>query len=230
MASVQCIKAHKNQRVFVCGDIHGELELLQKALKEVGFKEGTDILVCTGDLIDRGPDSYGVLLLFLANTSGSYFSVRGNHEQFLVDQDKLNHMYNGGSWAYGHSDEALEFLGEQIRKKLPLTITIETDYSRYGVVHAEVEYGFKSWDDLVAHPNEHMCLWSRDFFHYSEHKSYQEMAELSDVECVFHGHTIVDEPTVIGNRWYIDTGGSYYGRLTIVELTSEGNKVRVVEK
>ncbi len=88
----------------------------------------------------------------------------------------------------------------------------------------------KSWDDLIAHPNKDICLWSRDFFYYGEHESYPEMDELYDVECVFHGHTIVDEPRVMGKRWYIDTGCNYHGRLTIVELTSEGNKVRIVEK
>ncbi len=133
----------EDQRVFVCGDIHGMYDFFMKALEELGFRIGKDVLVCTGDLIDRGPDSYKLLCHFLFDKTGSFFSVRGNHEQFIVDDDYLNHVYNGGSWINGFDTETKKYLAEQIEKKMPLIITINTAHSRYGVVHAEVEYGFK---------------------------------------------------------------------------------------
>ena len=44
------------------------------------------------------------------------------------------------------------------------------------------------------------------------------------VETVFLGHTILDDgPILVGNRQYIDTGSFYWGKLTLVELTSDGN-------
>jgi hypothetical protein len=107
---------------------------------------------------------------------------------------------------------------------LNFATSIETPFSRYGVVHAEVEYGFTDWDDFVKKPNIHMATWSRDFINSHELTLYKEQAVIYGVENVFHGHTIVqDKPFVVGNRVYIDTGASYYGNLTFVELTPNGN-------
>ena len=49
--------------IYICGDIHGMYDLLMYKLNEINFNFTTDILYCTGDLVDRGPDSYKVLQL-----------------------------------------------------------------------------------------------------------------------------------------------------------------------
>lgn len=78
--------------VDVIGDVHGELEALNELLTRLGYDrfgrhpEGRT-LAFLGDLIDRGPDSPGVV----EKVSGLYFAQRaqcilGNHELRLINQ------------------------------------------------------------------------------------------------------------------------------------------------
>lgn len=74
--------------VIVVGDIHGDLESLERVLEETGFEErlmeGEDLyLLCLGDYIDRGPEQTQVLhrlLRLLGSYPGRVLLLRGNHE------------------------------------------------------------------------------------------------------------------------------------------------------
>lgn len=68
-------------RLVVVGDVHGCKKELEALLKKVGFKEGKDHLVLTGDIIAKGPDSPGVVTL--ASKLGAS-CVRGNHEDRVL--------------------------------------------------------------------------------------------------------------------------------------------------
>ncbi|HEX8909086.1 MAG TPA: metallophosphoesterase, partial [Anaeromyxobacteraceae bacterium] len=48
-------------RTIVVGDVHGCLEELDELLRLVELRPGFDRLVFVGDLLDRGPDSLGVV-------------------------------------------------------------------------------------------------------------------------------------------------------------------------
>lgn len=221
------LKTSEKQRVFVCSDIHGEHDLLIDALNRVDFRLGQDVLVGVGDLIDRGPDSKKVLDLFM--TTNNFFTVLGNHEDMALSGDKSLHKYNGGKFFYELS------LQDQVRYKqwfrsLPVTITIETPFSRYGVVHANIPIDITEWDKVVEFSGtlKQNLIWSREIISYPE--NYVNSV-IEGVETVFLGHTILDDgPVLVGNRQYIDTGSFYYGKLTLVEVTENGNKVRTFEK
>jgi hypothetical protein len=65
-------------RTLVVGDIHGCLREFERLLSVSGFRQATDRLVLCGDLVDRGPDSAGVLRL--ARHLGAVCAL-GNHEE-----------------------------------------------------------------------------------------------------------------------------------------------------
>lgn len=65
---------------FVVGDLHGHRAQLFDELAHVGFDKSKDRLFCTGDLVDRGPDSFETLKLILEPW---FYFVRGNHEDDL---------------------------------------------------------------------------------------------------------------------------------------------------
>lgn len=69
-------------RDFVIGDLHGMLPLLRTLLDHVHFNPEVDRLFSVGDLIDRGEDSPGALDLL---DEPWFHSVRGNHEDMLLD-------------------------------------------------------------------------------------------------------------------------------------------------
>ena len=113
-----------DQRLFICGDLHGTFSLLESSLASLGFKEGYDVLLCVGDLVDRGEESEKTLRKFLFDKTGSYFSVRGNHEDFMVDNDWELQLYNGGQWILGIDEDSRVIYGKLIDQKLPYAIEV----------------------------------------------------------------------------------------------------------
>src|SRR5688572_3339405 len=81
----------RGYRAYAVGDIHGRLDLLDRLLAVV--EEDLDrkpsrkaMLVFLGDLIDRGPDSRGVverLRTYRHEVLRPYF-LAGNHEEVLL--------------------------------------------------------------------------------------------------------------------------------------------------
>jgi len=63
---------------YLVGDIQGCFESLEALLAEVGFGDA-DRLWCVGDLVNRGPDSLGVLR-FARSLDERFTCVLGNHD------------------------------------------------------------------------------------------------------------------------------------------------------
>lgn len=68
------------RRIFV-GDIQGCREELARLLDRIGFLPGRDELHPVGDVVNRGPDSAGVLRLLREAQAGG---VLGNHDLHLL--------------------------------------------------------------------------------------------------------------------------------------------------
>lgn len=126
----------KYRRIYAIPDIHGRLDLLDRALElmdEDGYDAKQDMLVFTGDVIDRGPDSKGVIDLIMAlvkENPDTVKMVRGNHDDFPVDlyvkmrPHAMDSWMHNGMWAtlnsyaenggsYRMSEEHLKFLASQ---------------------------------------------------------------------------------------------------------------------
>jgi hypothetical protein len=84
-------------RVVAVGDVHGDLKGLQAILREAAVIDaagrwagGKTILVQTGDLIDRGPDSRAVLDFVMgleqqaSQAGGRLIALLGNHEAMNI--------------------------------------------------------------------------------------------------------------------------------------------------
>jgi len=142
---VRYLPENKNGRDFVLGDLHGQCRSFEILLKHVKFDCSRDRVFCVGDLIDRGEDSRKALGYL---NESWFFSVRGNHEDMLLDYwlprdqqlyafDPNEHDFlsNGGNLWYqpqGIDQKILENL-----KNLPLLLVVGKETPmRFHVVHA----------------------------------------------------------------------------------------------
>lgn len=72
--------------IYAIGDIHGQLEALERALALIEADGGPDAhIVFLGDYTDRGPDSKGVVekLIEGRNQGRNWTFVKGNHDRFF---------------------------------------------------------------------------------------------------------------------------------------------------
>jgi len=128
---------------FVFPDIHGCISTLQYTFENIIRPDKTDELFFTGDFINKGADSKAVLDFVFQKIKEGYHikSVRGNHEQLLLDaiEDENNiddFIIRGGLdtlESFGAEevkeipDRYIRFMGE-----LPYYIELE----EYYIVHA----------------------------------------------------------------------------------------------
>jgi len=86
-------------RTFVIGDVHGCAATLRRLVDDTLRPLPHDRICLLGDLIDRGPDSRGVLdfIFELLDRGLAVDSVRGNHEEMCLQAaDDYHHL---GMWA-----------------------------------------------------------------------------------------------------------------------------------
>jgi len=210
------IKHDRNEkgRDFFVGDIHGQYELLMEAMARVGFDKARDRLFSVGDLIDRGSDSFECLSLAFEPW---FYGVRGNHE--MLAYDALNEgtgqawdlwQINGGSWVYLHGVHEVRTILNAALEHLPYAREVEVTGKRIGIVHAEPP---SDWGliELNGHAIKQELVWSRAKI------SRMDCTPVAGIDAVVVGHTILEQPTALGNVHYIDTGAFHTCRLTLIE-------------
>lgn len=69
--------------VYLIGDVQGCHAALQRLLHTIDFSPSRDTIYLLGDLVNRGPDSLGVLRQ-LRHWSGSAYALLGNHDIHLL--------------------------------------------------------------------------------------------------------------------------------------------------
>ena len=107
--STGCIAELPDVHLDIVGDIHGELDALTSLLERLGYDDlgrhpENRKLVFVGDLIDRGPDSPGVLRAVIRLVeAGNAQCIAGNHElNALRNNPKKNR--SGEGWWYGRTE------------------------------------------------------------------------------------------------------------------------------
>ena len=194
---------------YFVGDIHGCYEILMDTLYEVKFCPQKDRLICTGDLVDRGPDSAKCVELLKESW---FFSVRGNHDQFLLDCVNRGQVavwvMNGGMWHYYLSEDELNDLYHLIDTECTTAIQVPYKGKTVGVIHANVTSGV--WGEF----DEDRDIWDRSRVRTSE-SVYQDV---EGIDLVVVGHTVVDSHQKINNVLHIDTGAVFDRKLTIMSI------------
>jgi hypothetical protein len=165
-------------RLFSIGDIHGRLDLLTKLMDTLKSTQMLDLtqdkLIFTGDYIDRGPNSKGVLDYLKALQEAHPSNVvllAGNHEWLAID-GCMRGYDNFHLWMYNGGDKTLESFSPH--KKMP------DDYIKWlaslPLFHEEPGYFFshapvprenrRSMIDFGRPFTKHELTWT---YHPNEH-------------------------------------------------------------
>ena len=72
----------RGSSLWVIGDVHGYRQEFEMLLEALNLSKG-DMVLCVGDLVDRGADSHGTLAI--VSESEQIFSLKGNHELIMSE-------------------------------------------------------------------------------------------------------------------------------------------------
>jgi serine/threonine protein phosphatase 1 len=219
---IRKVSKNMNGRDFVIGDIHGSYELLMEYLVFIKFDFEKDRLFSVGDLVNKGLDSLAVFALI---DEPWFYPVLGNHEIIVIDfwryGDYPNHLDEyGGEWFLNLSDDKKEAVVLKL-ETLPAAIELEVHNKRIGIIHAEVpDDNWKIFDARLKSTKGVEALRALDEALWGRSKlKRKDKSKIRNIDYVYVGHTIVRDPLVLGNVFYIDTGAFCYEEFTIVNLT-----------
>jgi len=215
----------------VIGDIHGCRDELETLLGELGYQLVRDQAgrsvdarcagrraVFLGDLVDRGPDTPGVLRLVMGMVaSGNALCVPGNHEHKLV------RALDGRNVQVTHG--LAESLAQLAAEPADFRSTVHTfldglishyvlDDGKLVVSHAGL---IEKYQGRASGRVRSFCLYGQTTGETDEYGlpvRYPWAQEYRGRAMVLYGHTPVPEPEWINNTLCLDTGCVFGGRLT----------------
>ncbi len=224
-------KIYEENRVgkdYIVSDLHGCYHDFYVLLQEIGFDKTVDRMFSVGDLVDRGPNNHKCLMLMYESW---FIPVKGNHEDLFYDAIRGDGMYlwtmNGGNW-HDRDDVLIGDVADDANA-LPTFITLEhKSGKRIGLCHAEAPTG--DWDDVGSveeGSREYMAaIWGRTRIEYGSQP-------IKNIDYTVHGHTIIKQPCMVANSFYIDTGSflglekfeGHDGHITIISVDDLCNGV-----
>lgn len=206
----------------IVGDIHGCSAELEALLAKLGYVDGVHpegrTAVFVGDLVDRGPDSPGVLRRVMSMVkSGNALCVPGNHE------NKFGRHLRGRTVQHTHglAETVAQMEGESEEFRREVRDFIEglvshyvLDGGRLVVCHAGLpeKYHGRTSGRVRSHALYGETTGETDEFglpvRYPWAEDYRGRA------AVVYGHTPVPEATWLNNTICLDTGAVFGGKLT----------------
>lgn len=227
------------QRVYAVGDVHGRADLFAAISKAIEADHaqrggGDSLVILLGDLVDRGPDSAGVLRLAREwQARRPLRALMGNHEEMFLDafakEDVLRHFLRHGGretiLSYpvdraAYDEATLPEAQALMRAAVPAEdiafMQAMEDMIRLGdylFVHAGIRPGVSLEEQRSGD-----LRWIREPF-----TTASDDLGLT----VVYGHTIYDRVELASSRIGIDTGAYASGQLTALGL--EGTSRWLIE-
>ncbi|MFI6229599.1 polynucleotide kinase-phosphatase [Micromonospora echinospora] len=223
---------HETGPFDVIGDVHGCRRELETLLGRLGYTVARDEagravdavhpegrrVVFVGDLVDRGPDSPGVLRLAMGMVAaGHAFAVPGNHE------NKLVRALSGRNVQVTHGlAETLAQLAdepEEFRKQVEvfcrdLVSHVVLDGGRLVVAHAGLKEAYHGRASARVRSFALYGETTGETDEFGLPVRYPWANDYRGRAMVLYGHTPTPEPEWVNNTMCLDTGCVFGGRLT----------------
>jgi len=209
---------------YSVADIHGRLDLLLALLDQIEqdatARSARAKIVFTGDYMDRGADSYGVVERLMAGPrrpEDRFLCLLGNHDELFVRSVTTGAGVPDWAWfLFAHTLESYagardgRSMEARLRRHVDFlsALPLTHDDGRHLFVHAGIRPG-----RALAEQEVEDLLWIREPF--LDHEGALPRR-------VVHGHTIIgDRPVFKANRISADTGAFRSGILTAIVLDGE---------
>lgn len=209
----------------IIGDVHGCLKELYALLLKLGWELGEVSshpdgrqLIFVGDLVDRGPDSVGVLKFIMRLVAeGKALVVPGNHDIRLIKALK------GGKVGMGHglkeTLEQMELETPEFRREVTdflsgLVSHLMLDDGKLCVAHAGLPEGMQGRGSAAV---REFCLYgetTREIDELGLPVRYEWARNYKGQALVVHGHVPVESAEFVNNTVDIDTACCFGGSLT----------------
>ncbi len=223
--------------LYAIGDIHGHLDQLRGLhglIAEDAARQGSPAqIVHVGDLVDRGPNSAGVIDYLMTGIAAGqpWVVLKGNHDRMLslfLDDPKavdpglrsdlgyLHFKIGGGATlaSYGvrnAADRPLAPVHAEAVANVPAShraflkgLPTLCHEDEALFVHAGIRPGI-----ALDVQDETDLVWIRREF-LDDPRDHGPL--------VIHGHTAIESPTHYGNRVNIDSGAAYGGPLSAIVI------------
>ncbi|HEY6661973.1 MAG TPA: metallophosphoesterase [Sphingomicrobium sp.] len=161
-------RAHQPPRIVAVGDLHGDYQAWIEIASRAGLIDrgnrwtgGSAVLVQTGDITDRGPDSLKIIRHLMRlkgqarRSGGRVVVVLGNHEAMNMTED-LRYVHPGEFAAFANADS--DRMRRRIYEANKATIIASYRSSNPAMTDAAIR---DAW--LAANPPgklEHQAAWS----------------------------------------------------------------------
>nr|WSX49287.1 polynucleotide kinase-phosphatase [Streptomyces sp. NBC_00974] len=206
----------------IIGDIHGCASELETLLGKLGYEDGAHpegrTAVFVGDLVDRGPDSPGVLRRVMGMVgSGNALCVPGNHENKLaryLKGSKVQQTHGLAETVEQLAGESEEFVQEVRAFIQGLVSHYVLDGGKLVVCHAGLpeKYHGRTSGRVRSHALYGETTGETDAFGLPVRYPWAE--DYRGKAVVVYGHTPVPNTAWINNTICLDTGAVFGGKMT----------------
>jgi protein phosphatase len=233
-------RRHETGPFDIIGDVHGCRAELEELLTTLGYQlerdpagrpvnarhPGRRRAIFVGDLVDRGPDTPGVLRLVMGMVSaGTAFCVAGNHEVKLLKALRGKNVKR--SHGLDASMEQLELETPEFRAAVDTFIDglishYVLDEGRLVVAHAGL---VERYHGRASGRVREFCLYGETTGETDEYGlpvRYPWATEYRGRAVVVYGHTPVPAAEWLNNTLCVDTGCVFGGRLTALNYPERG--------
>lgn len=221
-------------KTFVIGDIHGGFKALIQLLRKMDLTE-EDTLIFLGDYVDGWSESAQVIkfLIELSENINCIF-IKGNHDSWCEEWLETN--YINPIWFLHGGKEAIEsyegFSEEEKLRHLQFFKSLKfyyIDEINRLFIHAGYtsQHGVEKEEDYKAFYFDR-TLWEMALMVEREKKTIAgwNATRLKHYKEIFIGHTPTlnydsSVPMNAANVWNIDTGATFYGKLSAMNIDTK---------
>jgi serine/threonine protein phosphatase 1 len=220
-------------RIYAIGDIHGRNDLLQKLLRQIedddAARGSADTqIIFLGDLVDRGPDSAGVIetAMALKARGRKVRFLMGNHEEVFVQTCRKRDAKTARFFIRIGGEATL--LSYPITRAEYMGLDMEQLCNRLGNLVPEEHLAFlESFEDQITigdyafvhagiRPDVPLDQQKPSDLRWIREEFVDQRGDLEKI--IIYGHTIYDDIEERGSRIGIDTGAYASGTLTAIGL------------